>query len=383
MTYTLTRSQRAIEKTIEGTEEYLLNMGPQHPSTHGVLRLVLRCDGEIVRHADLVFGYLHRCDEKLNETHPFYQMIPYSDRWDYLASMINNHVSCLAIEDLAGIEIPERAEYIRVMVDELQRIASHLFWFATYSLDIGATTMLFYATREREKIVDIFEELCGARLTYHYIRVGGVMADTTRKAMRMIRAFCDEFPKRMNQYYDLFNANEIFHARSKNVAVIGPEQAIALSLSGVMLRASGVAYDVRKNKPYSIYPQLNFDMAVSDRCDILGRYEVRWEEMQQSLKLVEQCWDWLQSDSSGAYMGKVPKTIKPAKGETYACVEGPRGELGIYLVTDGGKNAYKMHIKSPCQINLQSINPMCAGLPIGDVVAALGSVDIVLGEVDK
>lgn len=394
MTFTLTRLQRATQKTIEGSEEYLLNMGPQHPSTHGVLRLVLRCDGEIVRHADLVFGYLHRCDEKLNETHPYYQVVPYTDRWDYLASMVNNHVTCLAMEDLGEIEIPRRAEYIRVLVSELQRIASHLFWFGTFGLDIGATTMLFYCTREREKIVDIFEELSGARLTYHYIRIGGVMADTTTKAMRMIRAFCEEFPTRMQQYSDLFSGNEIFLARARNTAYLSPEEAINLSQSGVMLRASGVAYDVRKNKPYSIYPELDFAMAVSDRGDILGRYEVRWEEMKQSLKMVEQCYEWLENDriaweaSHSKYeppvvMGKIPKTFKPKRGETYACIEAPRGELGVYLVADGGKNPYKMHIKSSCQINLQSVNPMCQGLPIADVVAALGSVDIVLGEVDK
>ncbi len=380
MAFTLTRIERAETETIEGSEEFILNMGPQHPSTHGVLRLLLRCDGEIVKEVTPHFGYLHRCYSKTVEDLNYIQGVPYSDRWDYLASIANNHVASMAIEKLMGFEVPRRAEYIRVLIHELQRVASHLFWFGTMVNDIGAYTPFMWAVTHREKIVDIFEEVSGARLTYHYIRPGGVMRDVTPRAMRLIEEFIREFPKQWDYYDDLIFGNEIMLIRLHEVGIIDAETAIRFGLSGPMLRAAGVKWDLRKNQPYSVYPEFDFELITREKGDCLARWEVRLDEIKQAMRLVAQAFMGL---PAGEYMGKVPRNIKPPKGETYTAVEAPRGELGMYVCSDGTNKPWRMHCRSSCMINLTVLNEMTRGMAIADLVAILGSVDIVLGETDR
>jgi NADH-quinone oxidoreductase subunit D len=380
MAFTLTRIERAEKDTIEGTDDFILNMGPQHPSTHGVLRLLLRCNGEIVREIEPYFGYLHRCYSKTVEDLTYVQGIPYTDRWDYLASMTNNHVMCLAIEKLLGIEIPRRAEYIRVMISELQRVASHLFWFGTMVNDLGGYTPFMWAVRHRESIVDIFEEVSGARLTYHYMRPGGVMNDVSVKAMRMIEKFIKEFPRYWREYDDLIFGNEILLIRLDKVGIINSETALNYGLSGPMLRASGVNWDLRKNKPYSIYPELDFEVQVSDKCDCLGRWYVRLGEIKQAMRLVAQSFMAL---PGGEFKAKTPKVLKPPRGEVYSAIEAPRGELGVYICSDGSNKPWRMHMRSSCMINLTALNEMARGMAVADLIAILGAVDIVLGETDR
>ncbi|MFH1514966.1 MAG: NADH-quinone oxidoreductase subunit D [bacterium] len=380
MAFTLTRIERAIQDTIEDTDEYILNMGPQHPSTHGVLRLVLRCDGEIVKEIIPYFGYLHRCYSKSVEDLNYTQGVPYSDRWDYLASIANNHVASMAIEKLTGIEVPRRAEYIRVLVHEIQRVASHLFWFGTMINDIGGYTPFMWAVRHRELMVDIFEELSGARLTYHYIRPGGVMKDVTPRAMKLIEQLIREFPQQWRYYDDLIFGNEIMLIRMDNVGSIDAEKAINYGLSGPMLRAAGVKWDLRKNQPYSIYPELDFEMITREKGDCLARWQVRLDEIKQSMRMVAQTFMGL---PAGPFMAKVPRNIKPPKGETYTAVEAPRGELGMYIYSDGTNKPWRMHCRSSCMINLCVLNEMSRGMAIADLIAILGSVDIVLGETDR
>jgi NADH-quinone oxidoreductase subunit D len=380
MAFTLTRIERAETDTIEDTDEYILNMGPQHPSTHGVLRLLLKCDGEIVKNIVPYFGYLHRCYSKTVEDLTYVQSIPYSDRWDYLASITNNHVPCLAIEKLMGIEIPRRAEYIRVMVSELQRVASHLFWFGTMVNDLGGYTPFMWAVRHREQIVDIFEELCGARLTYHYMRPGGVMNDVTPRAMKLIEALIRDFPRQWRDYDDLIFGNEVLLVRMHGVGIIDANRAIRHGLSGPNLRASGVEWDLRKNQPYSIYPELDFNVVVEHGCDVHARWLVRLGEIKQAMRLVAQTFMAL---PGGEYKAKVPRVLKPPKGEVYSAIEAPRGELGMYIYSDGSNKPWRMHCRSSCLINLSALNEMSRGLPIADLIAILGAVDIVLGETDR
>jgi len=380
MAFTLTRIERACVDTIEETDEYILNMGPQHPSTHGVLRLLLRCDGEIVKEIVPYFGYLHRCYSKVVEDLTYTQGIPYSDRWDYLASMTNNHVNCLAVEKLAGIEVPRRAEYIRVMVAELQRIASHLFWFGTQVNDLGGYTPFMWAVRFREQIVDIFEEISGARLTYHYMRPGGVMRDVTKRAMALTEEFIKEFPQQMRFYDDLIFGNEILLIRMNGVGVLDAKTAINYGISGPMLRASGVKWDLRKNKPYSIYPEFKFEIPTREKGDSLSRWEVRLEEMRQSVRIVAQAFMGL---PGGEVKSKVSRAFKPPKGEVYAAIEAPRGELGMYMVSDGSTRPWRSHCRSSCLINLSVLNEITRGNAIADLIAILGSIDIVLGETDR
>lgn len=380
MAFTLTRIERAMQDTIEDTDEYLLNMGPQHPSTHGVLRLVLKCDGEIVKEIVPHFGYLHRAYSKTVEDLNYSQGVPYSDRWDYLASIANNHVASMAIENLMEIEVPRRAEYIRVLVHEIQRVASHLFWFGTMINDIGGYTPFMWAVRHRELMVDIFEELSGARLTYHYIRPGGVMKDVTPRAMKLIEQLIREFPQQWGYYDDLIFGNEIMLIRLDNVGIIDAQKAINYGLSGPMLRAAGVEWDLRKTQPYSIYPELDFEMITREKGDCLARWQVRLDEIKQSMRMVAQTFQGL---PPGSHMAKVPRNIKPPKGETYTAVEAPRGELGMYVYSDGTNKPWRMHCRSSCMINLCALNEMSRGLAIADLIAILGSVDIVLGETDR
>ena len=366
------------------TEEFMLNMGPQHPSTHGVLRILLRMDGEVVKKAQIHFGYLHRCYEKIAENITYPQNIPYTDRWDYLMSIHNNYALVGGIEKLMELEVPKRAEYLRVLAMELQRIHSHLFWISAFCLDLGATTVLMYAMRERELINDIFEEMCGARLTYHYIRIGGVMHDLSDRAIEKLETFLREFPYRLKEYEDLIAGNEIFLMRIRGIGVIPPEDAIAYSLCGPMLRGSNINWDLRKNEPYSVYPELDFDVCLSDLCDNLGRFHVRVDEMFQSARLVEQSLEWLKANPEpGAHMGKVPKNIKPPAGEVYFAMESAKGEQGVYVISDGSNKPYRIHVREPSFINLTILDYMAQGYLIADLVASLGSIDIVLGGVDR
>jgi NADH-quinone oxidoreductase subunit D len=368
------------------TEEMILNMGPQHPSTHGVLRLEVTTDGEVVRNVRPFIGYLHRCFEKHAEKVGYTGVIPYTDRMDYLAAMNNNHGYVITVEKLLGLEIPERAEYIRVIIAELNRIASHLVAFGTFANDVGATTPLLYAFREREQILDIFEMACGARLTYNYYRIGGVSGDLTPEMLQKIAEFCDYFEPKLKDYDDLFSYNKIFIERAAGVGVIPLSMAVNYGITGPALRASGMKWDLRKNDPYSIYPKLDFDIPIGrglkgELGDTWDRYMVRMWEMAECLKIIRQC---LAQIPEGDYLSpKTPKLIKCPKGEVYCRVENPRGELGYYLVSDGKPNLWRLKVRSPCFTNLAVIDAISDGVMIADLVAILGSLDIVLGEIDR
>ncbi len=367
-------------------DEMLVNMGPQHPSTHGVLRVVIRTDGEIVRHATPHIGYLHRCKEKCAEAVTYPQFIPYTDRMDYLAAMSNNFAFCWAVEKLGGIASTDRAEHIRVIVNELQRIASHLVAFGTYGLDMGAFTPFLYSFRERERIIDIFERLCGARLTYSYGRIGGVMRDMDAQAVDMTRRFLDDFEEKWDEYNDLLSANEIFVKRTANVGVLPAATAIAYGCTGPMLRGSGVAYDLRRAEPYSIYDRFEFDVPVGRGLmgttgDCWDRYWVRMQEMKESSRIIRQALDAM---PEGPVMNpKVGKIIKPAAGEVYFRAENPRGELGFYIVSIGDKKPYRCRVRGPSFCNLSVMGEISRECLIADIVAIIGSIDIVLGEVDR
>ncbi len=362
------------------TEELQVNMGPQHPSTHGVLRMIVTIDGETVVDAKPDVGYLHRGFEKLAERRTYPQIVGLTDRMDYLSSMTNNAVYAMAVEKLAGIEVPERAEFIRIIMMELQRISSHLVFLGAYGLDIGASTPFIYAFREREDIVDLFEMACGARLTYSYIRPGGVMRDLPAGFEAKLRAFLAKMPSRMDEFDELLTNNQILRIRSRGIGVISPEDAISYALSGPMIRGSGVPMDVRRDDPYSVYDRLQFDVVTEQACDCLARYLVRPRELRESLKIIEQALDML---PTGDFTAKMPKVFKPPVGESYARIESPRGDLGVYLISDGSTNPYRLHWRPPSFINLAPAGEMMKGCKIADTVAILGSVDIVLGEVDR
>ena len=368
------------------TEEMVINMGPQHPSTHGVLRLEVTTDGEIVNDVRPFIGYLHRCFEKHAEKVGYTGVIPYTDRMDYLAAMNNNHGYVLTVEKLLGLEIPERAEYIRVIMAELNRIASHLVAFGTFANDLGAVTPLVWSFREREYILDIFEMACGARLTYNYYRVGGLSGDLTPEMCDKIRAFLDYFDPLLGDYDKLLSYNKIFIERSAGVGVIPLEMAVNYGITGPPLRASGMKWDLRRHDPYSIYDRFDFDIPVGQGSkgeigDCWDRYMVRMLEMAESVKILRQC---LAQLPEGDYISpKTPKMIKPPKGEVYVRVENPRGELGYYLVSDGKPNCYRLKVRSPCFTNLAVVPAISRGVMIADLVAIVGSLDIVLGEIDR
>lgn len=361
------------------TEELHVNMGPQHPSTHGVLRLILQLDGEWIHRCDPDVGFLHRSFEKLAELKSYPSGIPLTDRWDYLSSMSNNLVYVQAVEKLLGLEVPERAQFIRMIVCELNRIASHLVFVGTYGLDLGAMTPFLYCFRDRERILDLFEEICGARLTYNYLRIGGVAADVPGTWLEKVKAFIDYLPPMLQEIDDLLTGNEIFILRTRNIGVITAEQAIDYGLTGPMLRASGVARDVRKAEPYQAYDQVEFDLPIGKKGDCLDRYVVRVEEIRQSLRILDQC---LEKIPNGEVLARVPRTIKPEPGECYTAVESPRGELGLHLVSDGTERPYRMKIRRPSFINLGVLPEIAVGEKVADLIATLGSTDIVMGEVD-
>lgn len=367
------------------SEEMLVNMGPQHPSTHGVLRIVLRTDGEMVLEAVPHLGYLHRCKEKIAENLAYYQYIGYTDRLDYLAAMNNNHAWSMAVEKLAGVEVPQRAEYIRVIASELNRIASHLVSFGAYGLDMGAFTPFLYAFREREYILDLFEQLCGARLTLSYINVGGVHWDLPPQFLEKLSEFLDYFEPKIDEYNNLLSYNHIFIKRTANVGVISKELAITYALSGPVIRGSGIPLDLRRDRPYSIYPKLDFDVCVGDGSrgtlgDCWDRYWVRMQELKQCVKILRQC---IKAIPDGAFRAKIPRNLKVPAGEVYAEYENPRGHLGFYIESQGGTIPYRVKIKGACFVNLAVTSDLCRNVLLADVPAIVGSIDIVMGEVDR
>lgn len=367
-------------------DQMFINFGPQHPSTHGVLRIALTVEGEVVVKGDPDVGYLHRGMEKLFEARTYPQAMMLTDRFDYISAMHNNLAYSLAVEKLAGIQAPLRAQYIRVLAAELNRIASHLVFFGTFAVDMGAFTPFLYAFREREMIMDLFEELCGGRLLYTYMRIGGVSADLPDGWAVKCGEFLNFFEPRLKEYDTLLSGNPIFKSRTEGVGVIDAERAVSWGLSGPVLRASGVNYDVRKNDPYCVYDKLDFKAAVLQGGSCWDRYYCRMLEMGESLKLARQCLAALASAelNPGEIVAKgVPKMFKAAPGQAYAHVEASRGDLGFYAVSDGGMNPYRMHVRGPSFINVAILQEMLAGCKIADVVAILGSLDIVLGEVDR
>jgi NADH-quinone oxidoreductase subunit D len=379
------------ETIILGDQEVLksdlltLNMGPQHPATHGVLRVEIKTDSEIVVDAIPHLGYLHRCFEKHCENLDYRQIIPFVDRMDYLASMNMELGYALAVEKMLGTEVPARAQYIRVMVSELQRIASHLMFFGTYAIDLGAFSPFLYAFQDREYILRLFEELSGARLLYNYIWIGGVWNDISDKQMTELEAFLVTFEESLKKYHSLVGENQIFIGRTAHVGVISQENAFAYGVTGPVLRGSGVKWDLRKDRPYSIYEKFDFNVPVGEGLkgtvgDCWDRYHVRVLEMFESIKIVRQC---LQGIEAGPIIGKVPKIIKVPAGEIFLRTECPRGELGYHLISDGGKKPYRLKVKSSCFTHISALPAIAPGQMIADLVATIGSVDIVLGEVDR
>jgi len=383
----------------------VLNMGPQHPATHGVLRVLLRLDGETVEKCVPELGYLHRGYEKLGENITYHEFIPHTDRLDYLSPLSNNTAFALAVEKAAGIEIPPRAAWIRTLLCELARISSHLMAMGAMAMDVGAVTMLLWTFREREKLYDIFERICGARFTTSYTRIGGLANDFPTEVLPMIRQFIDEFPAHLSDFEGLVNRNRIFIERAVGIGVITAQEAIALGLTGACLRGSGIPHDLRRDEPYLLYDDLDFDVITYSDGDCLSRYLTRGGEMKESVKIVRQL---LGKIPDGPVMADDAKQVLPAKGEiytkmeelihdfmlinfgvqpepgeTYMAIEAPKGELGFYIVSDGTGHAWRMKIRSPSFCNLQALTPMCEGSMISDVVAIIGSIDPVMGEADK
>ena len=362
------------------TTEMVLNMGPQHPSTHGVLRIVLTLDGETVVDSDVVVGYLHRGIEKLCENRDWSQIVLITDRMDYVAAATSNLGYVETVEKLMSVEVPRRARYIRTILAELQRIASHCLWLGTHAMDIGAMTVFLYAFRERELILDMFEEFCGARLTYNAMRIGGLPFDIPPGWDRKVRAFCDVMDTKVSEYEQLLTHNRIWMARTKGIGVISGEEAIEWGLTGPPLRGSGVDFDVRRARPYGGYEEFDFDVPLGENGDTYDRYVARVEEMRQSRRIIQQVLDRL---PDGPVRGKAPKIVKPPAGEYYSGIESPRGELGYYIVSDGSARPFRVRIRPPTFIGLQALRRLVKGHLMADVIAIIGTLDIVLGEVDR
>ncbi|HEY8837453.1 MAG TPA: NADH-quinone oxidoreductase subunit D [Dehalococcoidia bacterium] len=363
------------------TEPFVVNIGPQHPSTHGVFRMRVVLDGERIIDADMVVGYLHRSLEKLAEERTYTQNIPFTDRMDYLSAMSNNLGYCLAVEKLAGIRVPERANYLRVIMAELQRISNHSMAIGTFINDCGAwQTPLMWMFAEREKILDLFEMTCGARLTCNYMRIGGVAFDIPDEFLPAVNSLLDDLPGKIEEYEQMLLENEILIARAKNVGVIPTQMAIDASLSGPMIRGCGIPYDVRKADPYSVYDRFDFAIPVGENGDAYDRFLVRMAELHESVKILKQAVPQL---PGGPYKVDVPLSIRPPVGDAYARVESPKGELGYYIVSDGGTAPYRFHVRAPSYINLSVLREMVVGSTVADSIVALGSIDIVIGEVDR
>ncbi|MEK7351100.1 MAG: NADH dehydrogenase (quinone) subunit D [Nitrospirota bacterium] len=380
-------------------------MGPQHPSTHGVLRVVLLLDGERIVKATPDLGYLHRGVEKLCEGLTYMQIIPHTDRLDYVCAMSNNYSYVRTVEKLLEITVPIRAEYIRTIVAEMQRIIGHLFWLGTQALDVGAMTVFFWTFREREVLLDMFEKLCGARLTLNYYRIGGVDSDFTPELVQRMKAFLDIFPEKVKEYDSLIAANRIWIGRTKNVAVLSAEDAINFGCTGPVLRGSGVAYDVRKAEPYGVYDKVDWEVPIGKNGDTYDRYWIRMEEMRQSARIIAQCLDQL---PAGPIMAEAPQYIpppkelvmrdmeslihhfiiytqgiKPPKAETYCATEAPKGELGFFIVSDGSPRPYRMKIRSPSFVHMGAFDHMARGYLISDIITIFGTYDVVMGECDR
>lgn len=367
------------------TELLTLNMGPQHPATHGVLRIEIKTDSEIVAHAIPHLGYLHRCMEKHSENLDYRGIIPFVDRLDYLAAMSMEWTYASAVEKMLGTEVPRRAELLRIMTAELQRIASHLVAFGTYILDLGPQTVFLYTFEMREKILRLFEEVSGARMLYNYIWIGGVWNDWTDDQLDRVLAFCDEMEVEAKKYYDLNSTNKIFINRTANVGVMSTQDCFDYGATGPVLRGSGYGWDLRKVAPYSLYNEFDFDVCVGTGeigqvGDCYNRYIVRMDEVIQSIRIIRQAIEKLEP---GPVMAKVPKVIKLPVGEVYVRHECPRGELGVHIVSDGDKKPYRVKIKSPCFTHVSMLPHVASGQMIADFVASVGSIDIVLGEVDR
>lgn len=411
---------------------YTMNFGPQHPAAHGVLRLVLELDGEVIERADPHIGLLHRATEKLAEQKTFLQSVPYMDRLDYVSMMCNEHAYVMAIEKLLQIEVPIRAQYIRTMFDEITRILNHLLWLGAHGLDVGAMTIFLYCFREREDLMDCYEAVSGARLHAAYYRPGGVFRDLPdrmpqyapsrfrdqKKVQKLnanregslldfIEDFTSRFPQKVDEYETLLTDNRIWKQRTVSIGVVAPERAIALGFTGPMLRGSGVAWDLRKKQPYAVYDRVEFDIPVGATGDCYDRYLVRIEEMRQSNRIVRQCIDWLRTNP-GPVMSDNHKVAPPSRvamkenmeelihhfklftegmhvpaGEVYSAVEAPKGEFGIYLVSDGANKPYRLKIRAPGFAHLSAMDEMARGHMIADLVAIIGTQDIVFGEVDR
>jgi NADH-quinone oxidoreductase subunit D len=371
------------------TQDLKLNIGPQHPSTHGVFRMLVTLDGETVVHLEPVFGYLHRNHEQLAEVSTYIQIMPYTDRLDYFNSMANNYAYALTVEKLAGIEVPQRANYIRALMNELTRIVNHAAAIGFLLNDMGAwQTPLAFGMREREKILDLFEMASGARMMCNYFRFGGVWRDLPDAFLPQLRQVMVALPAFFDEFDRLLRENEILRARAIDVGVLPRELALSYSVSGPVLRASGIAYDVRKAEPYGIYGELDFDVPIGGVGDVYDRYLVRIEEMRQSLRLLQQIAERLPDTTGGhinpamASMGR-QKTLKPPPGDAYARIESPKGELGFYIVSDGSERPYRYKVRAPSFINLAPLGDMCRGYKVADLVVILGSIDIVMGEVDR
>jgi len=363
------------------TEPFVLNIGPVHPSTHGVFRMRATLDGEVIVNLEPVFGYLHRGIEKLAEERTYTGVISLTDRLDYLASMSNNLAYVLAVEKLAGISVPERAQYLRVILAELQRIASHLIAVGAFLNDCGAYfTPFLYMFREREKIVDLFEMLSGQRLLYNYMRVGGFNQDIPDEFMPALAKFVDTMPHFIDEYEQLLAQNEILLARAKGVGILPKEPAINVSASGPVLRASGVKWDIRKADPYCLYDRFEFDIPTGTAGDCYDRYRVRVEEMRQSLRILKQAMPQM---PSGEIKSEVPHLLRPPIGEAYGRIEAPKGELGFYLVSDNSIAPYRCHIRAPSLLNLTALREMIIGWKVADAIIIFGSIDITMGEVDR
>ncbi|MCS7214826.1 MAG: NADH dehydrogenase (quinone) subunit D [Thermodesulfovibrio sp.] len=389
-------------------KELTVNMGPQHPATHGVLRLVLELEGEVIKTCTPHIGYLHRGIEKLSEDLTYVQTLPLTDRMDYLSSMVNNVGFCVAVEKLVGIDVPERAKFIRTMMSEMARICSHLVWIATHALDIGAMSVFLYAMRDREYLLELFELVTGARLTVSYPRIGGVRCDVNNEFLDKTYKFMDEFPKKVEEYETLIDRNRVWLKRTKGVGVITAQEAINWGLTGPTLRGSGVYYDVRKFFPYDAYDKVDFEVPVGKNGDVYDRYKCRMLEFRQSARIIKQCIERLPEGSilaDNALRIRMPESpLKIDKKdilfeiyiedkqiqdfiekftEVYASVEAPRGELGFYIVCDRSSKPYRMRVRAPSFVHAGVLPKLCEGSLVADVIANIGSIDIVLGECDR
>jgi NADH-quinone oxidoreductase subunit D len=371
---------REVVRPFPDSEEMEISFGPQHPATHGVLRVMVKLDGERIVDAKPIIGYLHRGTEKIFERETYNGTIPHTDRMDYTAAATNNQALVGAVEKMMGVTVPPRAAYIRMVLAELQRIASHTIWLGTHALDIGAQTPFFYTFQEREIILDLYEEYCGARLTLNCMRVGGQPFDLPEGWTNRCRTFVDQLPARIAEWERLLTNNRIWKLRTIGVGVISAESAIEWGLTGPPLRGSGLRWDIRKVFPYDRYDEVEFEIPIGANGDTYDRYLVRMEEMRQSVRIIQQC---LAKLPDGPVMAKVPKVIKPPRGEVYFSVEGPKGELGFYAVSDGSTNPYRLHVRPACFINLQALPELVRGHLVADMIAVIGTLDIVLGEIDR